>query len=104
TERGRRMLALPTHPRIAHMLLEAADAAGRDPEAPALAADIAAILEERDPLPKAAGADLSLRGDVLRRWRSGQNGAQEKAALERIERVASAWRRVSASQMGEELG
>ncbi len=103
TERGRRMLALPTHPRIAHMLLEAADAAGRDPEAPALAADIAAILEERDPLPKAAGADLSLRVDVLRRWRSGQKVAQEKAALERIERLASAWRRLLSIQVDNNI-
>jgi len=37
-----------------------------------LAADIAALMEERDPLPKEAGADLSLRVEALRKWRSGE--------------------------------
>src|SRR5690606_29872295 len=55
TDHGKKMHALPTHPRIAHMLLKAEE----DDMLP-LATDIAAILEERDPLPREAGIDLNL--------------------------------------------
>lgn len=94
TARGRRMLALPTHPRIAHMLLEALEAAAESPAAPALAADIAALLEERDPLPREAGADLALRIELLRRWRKGERVAADRTLLERIGRLAAAWRKL----------
>jgi ATP-dependent helicase HrpB len=94
TERGKEMLRLPTHPRIAHMLLEAkmlnADASPHL----ALAADIAALLEERDPLQKDAGADLSLRIEVLRRWRKGEKVSAEIFLLDRIERLAFSWRKL----------
>src|SRR5690606_6735792 len=69
TERGREMLSLPTHPRIAHMLLDAKYAGGAL-ELP-LATDVAALLEERDPMPRGSGADFSLRVDLMRRWRKG---------------------------------
>lgn len=94
TRRGREMLGLPTHPRIAHMLLEAVDAGRSTPSAPGLAIDIAAVLDERDPLPKGAGADLSLRIELLRRWRKGERVSAEKNVLERIEKLASAWRQL----------
>lgn len=64
TTHGREMHRLGTHPRIAHMLLMA----GSGTEA-ALACDIAALLEERDPLPRESGIDLSLRVEALRRSR-----------------------------------
>lgn len=89
TERGREMLGLPTHPRISHMLIEARE---EGTFSLALATDIAAILEERDPLPKGSGADLSLRIEMLRRWRKGERVPAEKTFLERIERLAQAWR------------
>lgn len=89
TDRGRAMLGLPTHPRIAHMLLEAKYASNT---ALTVATDVAALLEERDPLPKASGADLSLRIALLRRWRSDERVAAESSVLERIERLARAWR------------
>lgn len=92
TERGREMLRLPTHPRIAHMLLEARHSPGRSDVALALATDLAAILEERDPMSKSAGADLSLRIELLRRWRKGERISGERSFLERIERLAQAWR------------
>lgn len=92
TERGREMLRLPTHPRIAHMLLDARHAKGNPARALALATDLAAVLEERDPLPKTSGADLSLRIALLRRWRNDERVAAEKTVLERIERLARAWR------------
>jgi ATP-dependent helicase HrpB len=87
TRRGSAMAEWPTHPRLAHLLLEA----GRDA---ALAADVAALLEERDPLPRTAGADLCLRIDALQHWRrTGRalHGA-DGGALARIERVAVQWR------------
>ncbi|MGC1241854.1 MAG: ATP-dependent helicase HrpB [Chryseosolibacter sp.] len=92
TERGREMLRLPTHPRIAHMLLEAKDSPENQGEALALATDVAAVLEERDPMPKGAGADLSLRIELLRRWRKGERVGAERNVLERIERLAQSWR------------
>jgi ATP-dependent helicase HrpB len=89
TERGKAMLRLPTHPRLAHLLLE-----GRQMKLAALAADLAALLEERDPLPREAGADLTLRVEALRNWREGGRGAGDRTSLERTERLASAWRRM----------
>jgi len=58
TAHGRRMAALPAHPRLAHMVLTADDLG--------LAAELAAALEERDPLPSSAPADLALRIEALR--------------------------------------
>jgi len=86
TPRGKEMLRLPTHPRIAHMLLAA--------HQQALATDIAALLEERDPLPRTSGADLSLRVEVLRKWRSGERVSGDRNVLERIERLAASWRKL----------
>jgi ATP-dependent helicase HrpB len=89
TERGRRMADWPTHPRLAHMLIES------ERLAPALAADLAALLDERDPLPREAGADLTLRVEALRQWRASR-GARHSAdarVLARIERITAQWRR-----------
>ena len=86
TPRGKRMLELPTHPRISHMLLESDGLLG-------LATDVAALLEERDPLSKSPGADLSLRVEILRRWRSGERVTAEQSAMDRIEKLAASWRR-----------
>ncbi|MBX7125815.1 MAG: ATP-dependent helicase HrpB [Cyclobacteriaceae bacterium] len=89
TQRGRAMLRLPTHPRIAHMLL-VAEAEQLQP----LAADVAALLEEKDPLRQGAGADLSLRVEVLHQWRKGGSVAASRSLMERIERLANHWRRL----------
>jgi ATP-dependent helicase HrpB len=89
TPRGRKMLELPTHPRIAHLLLEAVS-----PQQQALAADVAALLEERDPLAKESGADLVLRIEALRTWRKGEKVYADKILLERIEKLASYWRKI----------
>jgi ATP-dependent helicase HrpB len=96
TERGRKMLQLPTHPRIAHMLLEGIEDTHDHDKAKtkSLVADIAALLEERDPLPREAGADLSLRVELLRRWRNGEKVNAERNTLDRIEKLASSWRRL----------
>ncbi|QOI98253.1 MAG: ATP-dependent helicase HrpB [Flammeovirgaceae bacterium] len=88
TDWGRKMVALPTHPRLAHMLT----AVDHDKRRRALATDIAALLEERDPLINERSADLSLRVDQLRKWRSGDLAGADRMLLERIERLAKAWR------------
>jgi len=87
TSRGKEMVQLPTHPRIAHMLLESGQLTG-------LATDVAALLEERDPLQRSEGTDLSLRVELLRRWRRGERVSAEQSALDRIEKLAAAWRRL----------
>lgn len=90
TERGRQMLEWPTHPRLAHLLLEG-QALGQG----ALAADVAALLEERDPLPREAGADLGLRLEALRHWRQTQRALHgaETSVLSRVERLSQEWRK-----------
>lgn len=86
TEHGKQIHQLACHPRIAHMLLMAKkDAAIK------LATDIAAVLEERDPLPKEAGIDLNLRIEALRRGRKN-NGLGNR--MVRIEKAAESYRRM----------
>ncbi len=101
TTRGKEMLRLPTHPRIAHMLLSSLPHPVRTPlslgigeRVEGLATDIAALLEERDPLPKDAGADLALRIELLRKWRRGERVNADRNSLGRIEKVAATWRRI----------
>lgn len=96
TPRGSEMLRMPTHPRLAHLLLES-----KSLNLAALGADLGALLEERDPLPRDAGADLSLRIEALRRWRSGGNlrgllrsGSVNRSVFQRIERLSKAWRKL----------
>ncbi|AHW60989.1 ATP-dependent helicase HrpB [Draconibacterium orientale] len=66
TAHGKAIHHLPCHPRLAHMLLLA-----QNDNFTALACDIAAILEERDPLNRDAGIDINLRIEALRRYRTG---------------------------------
>jgi ATP-dependent helicase HrpB len=86
TEHGQKMHALPTHPRIAHMLL-----AAEETDQLALATDIAAVLEERDPLPRDAGIDINLRIEALRRYRRENVGGK---GLKKIEKIAAQYRRM----------
>ena len=57
TAMGKQMVRLPLHPRLAHMVVK-----GRS----ALAADLAAMLSERDGLPRDAGADITSRLSRIR--------------------------------------
>lgn len=61
---GRQISAFPCHPRIAKMLLRA-----NTPTMKALACDIAAVLEEKDPFIDKNNTDLSLRISTLRSYR-----------------------------------
>ncbi len=96
TARGKEMLQMPTHPRLAHMLIEAEHFQKNKPKEKfiALATDIAAILEERDPLNKESGADLSLRIETLRKYRLGDRVNADRKVLDRIERLAQSWRKL----------
>ena len=76
TEWGRRLSRLPCHPRIARMLLTAGTKAQQ-----ALAADIAALLEEKDPLAGEGDVALDHRVEALRRERrSGRSGLWHRIA------------------------
>lgn len=77
TAHGRALAERPMHPRLAHMAQEA-EGEGLGPEA----ALLAALLSDRDPFPRAAGADLGPRLAVLAGARDGPQA--ERAALERI--------------------
>jgi ATP-dependent helicase HrpB len=57
TAMGKQMVRLPLHPRLAHMVVK-----GRS----TLAADLAALLSERDGLPRDAGVDIAARLSQLR--------------------------------------
>ena len=65
TASGRAMASLPCHPRIARMLAQAG------PLAP-LACDIAALMEEKDPIADDSDANLLTRVALLRQARSGR--------------------------------
>ena len=89
---GRRMVELPLHPRLAHMILSA-----RKAGMGAAACDLAAILSERDPLHfggRQRDGDLRLRMDILHAFRDRRtmdlSGADADAGiLRRILRVAA---------------
>ena len=98
TSRGKEMLRLPTHPRLAHLLLSPLEK-----KSIALATDVAALLEERDPLGKETGADMALRIETLRKWRDGQKVFAERNVLERIEKLASNWRRILKTEVENKI-
>jgi ATP-dependent helicase HrpB len=86
TETGRRMARMGTHPRLARMMLAAEGNAEK-----ALAAELAALLEERDPLRgREAPADIGLRLDLLA---GGDHATADRGAVQRIRRAASLHRR-----------
>ena len=88
TASGRRMLQLGTHPRLAAMLLAAADDSAR-----ALACDLAALLESRDPLRSRSDA-LADRWQALAAFRRQRIGVDaSRSALAVIAQVARQWRR-----------
>jgi len=86
TAHGEAIYELPCHPRIAHMLLK-----GRELLIPELATDLAAILEEKDPLDHAPSLDVSLRVEFLRRKRRDK---MNHRGLEKIEKVAQVYRKL----------
>ena len=86
TPLGKRMAALPCHPRIARMILSADTTAMQ-----ALACDIAAIIEEKDPMADSADTDLTLRMSCLRSAR--RKGSPGRWS--RIAQIAREYRRMA---------
>ena len=84
TAHGKAVHALPCHPRIAHMLLIA-----KEEKLLPLATDVAALLEERDPLPRDSGIDINLRIETLRNSRKENRPTK---SLQRIEKIAGSYR------------
>lgn len=95
TAHGRQLHALPCHPRIGHMLLTAKDR-GWLP----LATDIAALLEERDPLGRDAGAAIAARIDALRKHRK-HDGKSKR--LDNIEKIARSYRKLLHASESNEI-
>jgi ATP-dependent helicase HrpB len=96
TAAGRAMVALPVHPRLAHLLAQASNA-----KRTALACDIAALLSERDILTREArrSCDLSERIEGLAAFRhQGRGGAQahhaDANACARVDQAARQLRRL----------
>jgi ATP-dependent helicase HrpB len=93
TPHGRRMSAIPLHPRLAHMALRA-----KEMGLGGLACDLAALLSERDVFRRGDGppdADLRLRLEALRDVGAGRRarGAADVGALRRVMAEAREWRR-----------
>jgi ATP-dependent helicase HrpB len=90
---GRKMAALPLHPRLAHMLLRTGKRSRRQ------VCDLAALLSERDILSRSLGSshsvDVELRLRLLAAWRTHRNDTQSgqvnAAVCRQIDRVSRDW-------------
>lgn len=91
TQLGKRMSALPCHPRIARMILATKHSTFNTPHSTSLACDIAALLEEKDPLADSNNTDLSLRISMLRSARK----RKQKGRWARIAMIAAEYRRMA---------
>jgi len=95
TALGREMVLMPLHPRLAHMLLRS-----RELRAVKLAAELAALLSERDLLRRSGSErdpDIRTRLEILRR--EPGTHSPERGALQRVQRAAEQLQRtVSAAK------
>ena len=90
TPLGKRMAELPCHPRISRMILRAASLGQTS-----LACDIAALLEEKDPLAgQETSADIALRIESLPRPFQRRGEPSRGSVWQRIIEVAAAYRRM----------
>ena len=90
TIHGRLLSSLSLHPRLAHMLTR-----GAELELGSTAADLAALLEERDPLRDTSDPDIRLRLHALRTNRG------DRALLQRIREHAKVLRKMVRSEITE---
>ena len=102
---GKRMAALPCHPRIARMILATTNlntstshhhntnlnTSTSHHHNTSLACDIAALLEEKDPLSETGGTDLTLRLSALRAARR----KKQPGRWQRIAKIAAEYRRMA---------
>ena len=111
TSIGKRMATLPCHPRIARMILATTNLTTSTPQGvhlsqvhqqhlttstshhnnTSLACDIAALLEEKDPLSETGGTDLTLRLSALRTARR----KKQLGRWQRIAKIAAEYRRMA---------
>ena len=91
TPMGKRMSALPCHPRIARMILATQHSTFNTQHSTSLACDIAALLEEKDPLADSNNTDLSLRISMLRSARK----RKQTGRWARIAMIAAEYRRMA---------
>ncbi|HRD66822.1 MAG TPA: ATP-dependent helicase HrpB [Candidatus Competibacter sp.] len=96
TATGQELADIPLHPRLAHLLRCGAILGFGD-----LAADLAALLEERDVLrgEHVFGSDVAARLDALQAFRrDGRDGARRRgadpAACARVDQAAQRWRQL----------
>ena len=92
TDHGRKLSALPLHPRVAHMLVRAG------PEA----APLAALIEARDPL-RGAPCDLTLRLEALRDLKRFSRERPYEVLRPALEQIKSEARRLRAQVKRAEL-
>ncbi|MES9897995.1 MAG: ATP-dependent helicase HrpB [Sedimenticola sp.] len=107
TPTGLRMVGLSLHPRLAHML-NYARSSGQAP----LAADLAALLSERDLLKRRRGelplaVDIEERLQLLQLWRRERKrldtrGNVNAGACVQIDKAARQWVRMGGTAVGEE--
>jgi ATP-dependent helicase HrpB len=90
TAHGRALAGLPLHPRLAHMLA----CAGTQ------AAPLAALLSDRDPLPRGAPVDLSLRLAALADPKGYDDSHPHPANRAAVERINAEARRLRALAKG----
>ena len=93
TSIGKRMATLPCHPRIARMILATTNltTSTSHHNNTSLACDIAALLEEKDPLSESGGTDLTLRLSALRAARR----KKQLGRWQRIAKIAAEYRRMA---------
>lgn len=89
TPLGKQMAAMPCHPRIARMILSA-----KNPEMKMLACDIAAILEEKDPMLDLEDTDICLRIEALQQARTDKKLGKWK----RIDQIAKDYQRIAGTK------
>ena len=101
TEHGKAAREMGVHPRLAHMILR-----GREIGHGYLAAELAALLEERDLAGRSAGADMQERVRILRNpgGRHGVDAAKVKAIGQSVARLAGQRHRPSEGPADDEVG
>ncbi|MFP4276936.1 MAG: ATP-dependent helicase HrpB [Wenzhouxiangella sp.] len=98
TAHGRALLKPGLHPRLAHLLVQ-----GRARGHGRLAAELAALLSDRDPLPAGSGADLVLRLRALRAGPARGGLGTARRLADRIAGKASAGQPIDSAAVGELL-
>ncbi len=92
TEHGRALAALPLHPRLGHMLVQAGSNA----------APLAALMAERDPL-RGAPVDLALRLEALRDVRAFQRNRVWQVNMGALDRIRAEAKRLRSKGAATDL-